>query len=145
MSLSNNAENLLLNLIFRNSGVPNLGDSTGLVPSTANGSLYISLHTADPGEAGAQNTTEVNYTGYDRVAVTRPTGWTVTTSGIFNAGAITFPIATGGSSTAYSFGIGTNASGVGTLLFSADFNSSLVITSGITPRIAASGLNIIAN
>lgn len=67
----------LLKLVFQNTTWANLGDATGVIKSTANGSLYISLHTADP-SAGNQTTSETAYTGYARVAVARTSsGWTV--------------------------------------------------------------------
>ena len=145
MSLSNNAENLLCNLIFRNSGIPNVGNAGGLLPSSADGSLHTSLHTADPGETGSQSTNEISYTGYLRPAATRGSGWTVTSSGVFNAGQIDFPICVGGSGSASFFGLGTVASGAGTLLFSSSFNSPLTIVSGITSFIPVSGMNIIGD
>ena len=37
--------------------------------SSVAGSLYVSLHTADPGVGGGQNTNEATYSGYARVAV----------------------------------------------------------------------------
>ena len=78
MSKSNSWENALLLLMFNNSNVANVGDATGLRGSTVAGSLYISLHTADPGEAGDQTTNEIAYTGYARVAVARSgAAWTV--------------------------------------------------------------------
>ncbi len=68
MSLSNVSETALLALVFNNTSWANVGDATGLVGSTAAGSFFIALHTADPGEAGNQSTSEANYTGYARVA-----------------------------------------------------------------------------
>jgi hypothetical protein len=45
----------------------------------ATGLVCISLHTADPGEAGDQTTSEATYKSYARVSVARTTaGWTVT-------------------------------------------------------------------
>ena len=56
MSMSNAFETELLDLIFNNAAVANIGDAGGLQPSAAAGSLYVSLHTGDPGEAGNQGT-----------------------------------------------------------------------------------------
>ena len=58
MSATNVFENGLLSLIFENANYANVGDATGLRGSTTAGVFYISLHTADPGETGSQNTTE---------------------------------------------------------------------------------------
>lgn len=149
MSASNAFETALLSLILQNANIANIGDATGLRGSSVAGVLYISLHTADPGEAGSQTTSEANYTSYARVSVARNnTEWTVSgtapTLGT-NANAITFPAATGGSSTATHFGIGTDSSGAGNLLLSGALGASLAITSGITPNFAAGELDITAD
>lgn len=57
--------------MFNNTDFANIGDAGGLQNSATAGSLYISLHTSDPGEAGSQTTNEANYTSYARVAVAR--------------------------------------------------------------------------
>ncbi len=146
MSATNAAETALLNLIFANSNWANVGDATGLRGSTSAGSLYISLHTGDPGEAGSQTTSEANYTSYARVAVARSgSGWTVSGNSATNAATITFPACTGGSSTVSHFGVGTDSSGAGNLLFSGSLTSSLAVSNGITPSFAASGLTITAD
>ena len=61
--------NDLLKLLFQAVPIANIADNATTAPLTL---LYISLHTADPGAAGAQNTSEAAYTGYARVAVARP-------------------------------------------------------------------------
>ena len=58
MSKSNSLENGLLELIFKNTNFANVGDATGLRGSSTAGSLYASLHTADPGEAGPNDDPE---------------------------------------------------------------------------------------
>ena len=63
MSASNSFETSLLQHILQNADIANIGDATGLRGSTTAGNLYIALHTADPGEAGNQGTSEANYTG----------------------------------------------------------------------------------
>lgn len=148
MSATNAAETAILNLIFANSNWANVGDATGLRGSSTAGSLYISLHTADPGEAPAsgQSTSEAGYTSYARVAVARSgSGWTVSGNSATNAATITFPACTGGSSTVTHFGVGTDSSGAGNLLFKGALTSSLAVSNGITPSFAASGLTITAD
>lgn len=54
------ATNLLL-LIFNNTAWANVGDAPGILGSAAAGSLYLSLHTASPAEAGDQTTSEIAY------------------------------------------------------------------------------------
>ena len=143
MSKSNSFETDLLELIFTNVDIANIGDGTGLRGSTTPGSLYVSLHTADPGEAGAQNTNECAYTSYAREAVARSgAGWTVSGNTVDNAAAITFTQATGGSETATYFGIGSGASGATQLLYSGLLNSSLAISSGVQPEFAIGDLNV---
>jgi len=84
MSKSNTFENNLLLLIFNNTNIANIGDATGLRGSTAAGSLYWALHTADPGEAGSAITSETAYTNYARVAAARSgAGFTVTANSVF--------------------------------------------------------------
>lgn len=143
MSASNTFENALLNLILQNANIANIGDATGLRGSTAAGSLYIGLHTADPGEAGTQATSEATYTGYARVAVARTAGgFTITDNAFSNTAAITFPTCTAGSNTLTNFSIGTSSTGAGTLLLKGAFvsPSSLSVSAGITPQFAAGAL-----
>lgn len=146
MSASNAFETALLQLILQNANIANVGDATGLRGSSAAGSLYVSLHTGDPGEAGSQTTNEATYTSYARVAVARSgAGWAVSGNTGDNVAAINFPACTGGSNTITHFGIGTDASGAGTLLFSGALSASLAVSSGITPSFAAGALDITAD
>jgi hypothetical protein len=79
MSFTNAAENSILNLIFRAEAWANIADNAASSPLT---NLYVSLHTADPGETGNQSTSEIAYTSYARVAVARSSsGWTSSTAG----------------------------------------------------------------
>ena len=72
MSKGNTFENDLLKLIFNGTAIANLADDAGTSPL---GNLYVSLHTADPGEAGDQTTNECAYSTYARQAVARRSGW----------------------------------------------------------------------
>ena len=143
MSKSNSWETSLLNHLFNNAAVANVGDATGLPASGTAGSLWVSLHTADPGEAGAQNTSEANYTSYARVAVARTSGgWTISGDTVTNTAAITFPTATGGSNTITHFGVGTSSSGAGTLLYYGAVSPNLAVSNGIAPNFNAGQLSI---
>lgn len=136
MSKTNALENSLLLLIFNNTDIAGIGDAAGLQNSATAGSLYVSLHTADPGEAGSQTTSEIAYTSYARVAVARSgSGWTVTGNSVSPAATISFPAGTGGSGTATYFGVGTDSSGAGTLLYKGAISPSIVCGSGITPQL----------
>ena len=146
MSLTNAAEANLLNLLFLNVDWANIGDAAGLQNSAAAGSFYISLHTADPGEAGTQTTNEISYTGYARVAVNRAgSGWTLTAQTISNAALVQFAQCTGGSGTATHFGIGTDLSGAGNLLMKGALTSSLNISNGIQPQFPAAALTVLVD
>lgn len=136
MSKSNSWENGQLLLLFNNTNFANVGDATGLRGSTTAGSLYLSLHTADPGEAGDQTTSEAAYTSYARVAVARSgAGFTVTGNSVALASAANFPAGTGGSGTVTHFGIGTALSGAGVLLYSGTVTPNIVTGNGITPQL----------
>lgn len=146
MSATNAFETGILNLIFPNSNYANIGDATGLRGSTTAGVFYISLHTADPGETGTQTTSEATYTSYARVSVARSgAGFTVAGNSVSNAAAVTFPAATGGTNTITHFGIGTDSTGVGNLLFSGALTASLAVSSGITPAFAIGALTATAD
>lgn len=145
--MANNAsdtlETGLLAQLFNNMAFTGVGDTNGLPSSTAAGALYISLHTASPGEAGAQNTSEANYTGYARVAVARTAaGWTVSGNGVTNVADILFGECTAGSSTITHFGIGTAATGAGKLMIYVPLTASLPVTVGIAPKFAAGAISV---
>lgn len=144
MSASNALENGILELLLKNTDFANIGDAGGLQNSATAGSLYISLHTGDPGEAGDQTTSETAYTDYARVAVARSgSGWTVSGNAASNAGAITFPECGATGSTITHFGVGTASSGSGILLFSG--TCSLVVSENITPAFAIGELDIVVD
>lgn len=133
-------ENQLLLLLFNNTALTGIGDASGIPGSAAAGSFYVSLHTADPGEEGAQNANEAAYGGYARVAVARtPGGWTITANAFANTGTVQFAAATSGTSTITHIGIGTAASGAGKLLWRGAFSSpaSLAVSAGIAPKFDA--------
>lgn len=144
MSASNSFENSLLLLIFNNTNIANVGDATGLRGSSTAGSLYIALHTADPGEAGDQTTSEAAYTSYARVAVARSgAGFTVSGTApttVANAGAVTFPACTGSTATCTYFSIGVASAGASVILLSGALTASLAVSTGITPAFAIGAL-----
>lgn len=124
--------------MVNNSNIANVGDATGIRGSTTAGSLYFSLHTADPGEAGSQNTSEITYTSYARVAVARSgAGFTISGNAFSLVADVTFPTGSGGSGTATFWGLGTDSSGAGTLLWKGAISPSIVTGSGVTPKLTA--------
>jgi len=146
MSLTNAAETDLLNLLFNNTAWANVGDAAGLQPSAVAGSMFVSLHTADPTETGSQTSSEATYTSYARIAVARTSGgWTVSGNNASNTAAVTFPTATGGSNTITHFGVGSALSGAGNLFMSGALDSSLAVSNGITPEFAIGELDVDAD
>jgi hypothetical protein len=135
MSATNSLENTVLEHILNNANIANIGDATGLRGSSAAGNLYLSLHIADPDEGGSQTTSEVTYTSYARVAMPRDgTAWTVTANSAAGDQQ-SFPPGTGGSGTATHWGLGTDASGAGTLLFKGAISPTIACGNGVTPRV----------
>jgi hypothetical protein len=142
MSKGNTFENELLLLIFNNTAIALIGDASGLQPSATAGSLYVSLHTGDPGEAGNQTTNEAAYGSYARVAVARSgSGWTVSGNSVVNAALVQFPQCTSGSETETHFAIGTASSGTGKILYKGALSASLAVSSGIQPQFGATTLS----
>ncbi len=65
----------LLRLYFQGIPIANLARNADIAPCTAH---VVALHTADPGEGGAQSTNETAYLGYSRKTVPRTnSGWNV--------------------------------------------------------------------
>lgn len=137
MSKGNTFENDLLLHIFNNADIALVGDATGLRGSSVAGNLYVSFHTADPGEAGDQTTSEAAYTSYARVAVARSgAGWTATGNSVSPAANIDAPASTGGPTTALThFAIGTSSSGAGKILYKGALSASIPMGVGVIPRL----------
>ena len=138
MSASNDFESDLLKLVFQNIAIANIGDAAGLQPSAVTGSLFVALHTADPGEAGNQSTSEATYTGYARVGVVRSVaGWTLSGTAptqVANAAVVTFGTCTVGANTLTHFSIGYQTSGATKIIVSGVLNASLAVSVGIAPN-----------
>lgn len=142
---TNSWGNGLMLLLFNNTNFAKVGDATGLRGSTTAGSLYLSLHTADPNVTGDQTTSETTYTSYARKAIARASGaggWTVSGDSADLTDALTsFVAGTGGAGTVTHFGIGTDSSGAGVLLYSGTVTPNIVVGNGITPQVtSASGV-----
>ena len=140
MSKSNSLENALMLLLFNATTFNGIAENDTTSPNT---DLYVSLHTADPGEGGSQTTNECAYGSYARVAVARSgSGWTVTNNTATNAALVQFPQYSSGSETATYVGIGLASTSTGTLLYSGALSASLAISSGIQPQFSAGTLQI---
>jgi hypothetical protein len=137
MSKSNTFENDWLKLIFQATAIANICDNAASSPLT---NLYIALHTADPGEAGTQDTSEctvAQYNSYARVAVARTSGgWTVTNNSVSPAATIAFAaMASGTGTTATHWSVGVAASGATKILYSGTITPNIVIAAGVTPQL----------
>jgi len=133
MSKGNTFENDWLKLIFNATAIANIADNAATSPLT---NLYVSLHTADPGEAGDQTTNETTYTSYARVAVARSgAGWTVTNNSVSPAATISFPACTGGTATITHAAVGTASSSTGKILYKGAISPNISVSSGVTPQL----------
>ncbi|QND60381.1 phage tail fiber protein [Mesorhizobium huakuii] len=133
MSLGNTFENDLAKLIFNATPIANLADNAAASPLTV---LEVALHTADPGEAGLQNTSEATYTGYARVPVARTAGgWTVTNNVVSPVANIDFPAGTAGAGTVTHFSVGTAHTSTGKLMVSGTVTPNIITGAGVTPRL----------
>lgn len=133
---SNTFEQNLLKLIFNGTSITGLADNAATSPL---GSLYVSLHTSDPGDTGSQTTNEVTtaqYGEYVRKAVARTSaGWTVTAAGEAKPTAdISFPACnTGTGTTITHFAVGTAVTGAGSILYSGPCTPTVNVVVGVTP------------
>lgn len=133
MSKTNAWETDLLELLFNATALANVADNAASSPLT---NLYVSLHTADPGEAGSQTTSEATYTSYARVAVARNSGgWTVTGNSVSPVSTISFPACTAGTNTITHFGVGSLTSGAGYLFYKGTVTPNISVSSGVTPQL----------
>jgi hypothetical protein len=139
MSVPNTAELDFLATLFKKSATYITTDVT----------WYLGLHTGDPGEAGDQSTSETVYTNYARVAVTRATGFSKTSSGgvawAFNVATVTFAQCgvTGATLTHFGLGRSSTAGVAGTLVFSGPLAASLAVSNGIAPQFNPDTLRLI--
>lgn len=134
MSKTNAFENDWLKLVFNGTPIANIADNAAS-PAT---SIWVSLHTADPGETGTGGTNETSYTGYTRIAVTRSTaGWVVTNNSVSPVATITFPQATSTSTgTLTHFGAGlSSAASTGYLMYKGAISPNINFGQSVTPRL----------
>ncbi len=147
MSKGNTYETDGLALALNATPIANMADNAASSPLA---NLYLAFHTADPGEAGDQTTSEASFTGYARTAIGRSNGspqWTISSpAGVGtgkNTNAITGPTYTAGAGspqTLTHFSIGTLVSGGGKLLYSGALANSLIMNPGETINVAALAL-----
>jgi len=134
MTIADATENNILKLIFNATAWTNVAQNNASSPLT---DIAVALHTADPGEAGTQATSEATYTSYARVNVARTTGgWTASSAGSTSPVAnIDFPAGTGGSGTVTHFSVGKTGGGATEILWSGTVTPNIVTGNGVTPRL----------
>lgn len=136
MSKSDFLENAILKLIFNATAIANIADNAASSPLT---NLYWALHTADPGDAGNQGTSETTYSSYARQPVARTTGGmsAATTGSTSPVANVVFPAATGPtlpsvSSITYA-SIGVAVSGATNILYSGPVTPNINVSTGVQP------------
>ena len=133
----------LLKLIFNGTTIANIAINATSGPLT---NLYVALHTADPTEAGDQTSSEISYTDYARVAVSRDTGGFTNTNPSTNVAAVTFPLCGAtGAVTATHFSIGVASSSTSKIIAGGQLTAPLIINPGITPSFAIGQLSVALN
>jgi len=135
LSKQNDFEADFLKLIFNATAIADLAMDDSTSPATT---ITVALHTADPGEAGTQATSETAYTGYARIAVARTTGgWAVSGT----APTVVSPVANidfgectasaGGAITHFSVGTGV----ANKMLYSGTVSPNITMAVGVIPRL----------
>lgn len=136
MAISGTTETAIMALIFQATAWGNYADNAATTPQT---NVAIALHTADPGAAGTQSTSEITYTSYARASVARTSsGWGVSGTNpctVNPVSAISFAAGTGGSGTASYFSTGKTGGGATAILFSGTVTPNIVTGNGVTPQL----------
>lgn len=134
MSKSNTFETDILALIFNATAIANIADNAATAPLTQ---LFVALHTADPGEAGVQNTSETAYTGYARVAVNRNSGaWTVASGSVSPNANIDFGVCTAAPGAAITHAsVGVASTGATKILYKGLLSASITMATSVIPRL----------
>lgn len=143
MSFTNAFETSLLQHLFQNAAIANVGDVAGLPGSTGAGSTQLSLQSVALTDASTLMTAnELAYTGYSRQTQARSAaGWDVSGDTASNAALIQFGNMTaGGPVTAVHMGLRFLSTG-DNLDMHADLNADLIINNGINPQYAIGALD----
>ena len=146
MSAKDGFETALLELIFNNEAIADIGDAGGLQPSASAGNLYVALFTVTPSDS--VQGTECDYTGYARVAVARTVGgFTVTGDTVSNAAAVTFGQCTAGDTdVAVAFAFCTSdIEDADDAIIWGTLTANLTIEVGVTPEFTVGSLTVDCN
>ena len=142
MSAVDAFENDVIDLLFNNTDITNVGDAAGLVGATTPGSTQLSLHSVALDDTDTLLTAdELTYTGYSRQTQARSSaGWTVSGNQASNTALVQFgEMTAGGPQTAVHCGLGFISTG-DVLRLHADLDADLVINNGINPQFAIGAL-----
>lgn len=133
--------NSIVNLMYRATAWANVADNAAASPLT---NVYIGLHTGDlTAGTNSQAQNETAYTNYARQAGARSTGWDAASGGATqNAATISFPQCGASGATLTHVSTGVASSGATGVWHYGALNSSLAVSSGITPQFAAGALTI---
>lgn len=109
--------------------------------------LWISLHSDAPGGAGsAQSDSETGYAGYHRQPVARALAAVLIDPArgeATNLAGIEFPVCTqDGGGTVTHYGIGTDATGAGTLIYSGLLDEPMTVQRRHAPRLPARAMSV---
>lgn len=141
MSISDTTENAILDLVFKATTWANYAINATTSPET---NIIFALHTADPGDAGTQATSEMTVGAYNTYArqnvtrvVTASTGFVNAVAGQeFLAANLDFPAGTGGTgATANFFSTGKSGGGSSAILWSGGISPTIACGNGVTPRL----------
>ena len=123
----------------------------GIASPTKLTPLWLSLHSDEPSSKGTQIDKELDYTGYERVAVKRDLldlQWKIEGRTALNNSLLRFPKCTAGEGIAKWVGIGTEKRGGGVLLFRGKIKipaGGMRITQNIRPEFEPRDITIIEN
>lgn len=138
MTISNTTETAILKLVYQAVAWANYADNAASAPQSQIG---ISLHTADPTDAGDATFSEVTYSGYVRVNVPRTsaTGWTEASGTVNPVANIDFTAGVGGTGIVSYFATGKSTAtppvGAQAILWSGTVNPVINSGNGVTPRL----------
>lgn len=133
--------NSAVNLLYRAVTWANIAENASASPIT---DIYIGLHTGNltaATDSKAEN--ETAYTNYVRVAVARPAGWNAAAGGATaNTATISFAQCGVTGATLTHVSTGKTSAGATPVFHYGALNSSLAVSSGITPQFAAGALTV---
>lgn len=136
MSISDVAENAILNLIFRATAWANVADNAASSPLT---NTHVALAVADPGDSGTMSTSETSYTSYARQNVARSTGWTAASGGSVSLAAnLDYPQCTGSTATISNFSVGKTGGGAADVYWTGTVTPNISVSTGVIPRLDTS-------